>query len=348
VLFEHLAQTQVIEQSADYGVVKALLPLESSSNIKGVLLEFASLAAYCASLGITDLNSQNLMITEEGITVVDAEVVLEMSVGVAGTGLFPGFFSGPLLTSGMLVIGSFFSQGQDYIEDCLERYFEAMQRIVGAREVIINEMRQATDQKPPIPIRVLIRNTDDYVSQQSRQEIEFLPEELKQIDRGDVPYFFRYFGDDKLYYYTDEQGGFTEVNSSTDFLLKKRADFTSDLQEQFSVDRLRDKTCPLGLGEFADVFCRATGVETLKLERPGFQIDLEPDIVVVTTEHARWAIIRRRVDPRGNYVSDPRDAEFQAMREGRMPSPRAPVPLSDNLRRFEGLIFPLPNKKAKT
>jgi len=55
------------------------------------------------------------------------------------------------------------------------------------------------------PIRVLLRGTDEYV-RASTQPLwpPLLPAEIEQLRRGDIPYFFRLYGQPGIRYYADE------------------------------------------------------------------------------------------------------------------------------------------------
>lgn len=51
------------------------------------------------------------------------------------------------------------------------------------------------------PIRVLLRSTGDYVTPPAELWPPFLPAEAEQLARGDVPYFFRFYGKSGIHYY---------------------------------------------------------------------------------------------------------------------------------------------------
>jgi hypothetical protein len=75
----------------------------------------------------------------------------------------------------------------------LERHAKA----IGAVFRKLPELRET-------PIRVCLRGTDDYVLAGSRPTWPpFLDAELVQLERGDVPYFFRLYGRAGIHYYLD-------------------------------------------------------------------------------------------------------------------------------------------------
>lgn len=56
------------------------------------------------------------------------------------------------------------------------------------------------------PIRVCLRGTDDYVRSRSVPPWPpLLPAEAEQLERGDIPYFFRYYGQPGIHYYADAE-----------------------------------------------------------------------------------------------------------------------------------------------
>ncbi len=57
------------------------------------------------------------------------------------------------------------------------------------------------------PIRVCLRGTDEYVLARSSQQLwpPLLEAEAEQLARGDIPYFFRLYGQKRIYYYADPE-----------------------------------------------------------------------------------------------------------------------------------------------
>jgi hypothetical protein len=57
------------------------------------------------------------------------------------------------------------------------------------------------------PIRVCLRGTDEYVLGRTSQELwpPLLEAEAEQLARGDIPYFFRLYGQKRTYYYADRE-----------------------------------------------------------------------------------------------------------------------------------------------
>lgn len=63
-----------------------------------------------------------------------------------------------------------------------------------------------------IPIRVCLRGTDEYVQEDDESLWPpLLDEEMEQLDRGDIPYFFRLYGKRGIHYFGNEE--LTEVET---------------------------------------------------------------------------------------------------------------------------------------
>jgi len=67
-----------------------------------------------------------------------------------------------------------------------------------------NKVRDVLNKLPiqQVPIRRVLKRTRDYIAYLNGDLIaeELFPEELTQLERGDVPYFYSYFGNNELFY----------------------------------------------------------------------------------------------------------------------------------------------------
>ena len=76
---------------------------------------------------------------------------------------------------------------------CSKRHSKAIAKVVSS----VPGLRQA-------PIRVLLRSTGDYVQPDSEPRWPpLLDAETEQLERGDIPYFFRLYGKRGIHYYAD-------------------------------------------------------------------------------------------------------------------------------------------------
>ncbi len=159
---------------------------------------FGVLLAYSYVFGIRDLHRKNLVFTPTHLQVVDAEVVLTRLILPNETILLP-FKQVAWRDSG---IGALSITGpndisQENANAILDGYVEMFQHLIKNRERVLAELQGVID--PETPIRVLMRNTSEYYSAGGKSaESDFLPEEISQLVRGDIPYFFKRMGKNYL------------------------------------------------------------------------------------------------------------------------------------------------------
>lgn len=85
-----------------------------------------------------------------------------------------------------------------------EGYIEALEALEGDGAALA----QVLASQPALrraPIRVCLRGTVDYQLPPERAAPPYLPEELVQLERGDVPYFFHRYGSPGLRYFLDAE-----------------------------------------------------------------------------------------------------------------------------------------------
>ncbi|MBL92136.1 MAG: hypothetical protein CMH56_10065 [Myxococcales bacterium] len=164
--------------------------------------------AYFMALGITDILLENTKLHRGGIQLIDVECVLSNTIAIEESSLLPypeddfdgqyGLF--PLIYGvkepalfGHLALG---------LADGLISIAQHHQELVQELETALNST--AT---PPL-VRVLMRATSEYdlfLRKDIMPQVPFTPCEQEQLDRGDVPYFFKHMGDHRIQYYKDAQ-----------------------------------------------------------------------------------------------------------------------------------------------
>jgi lantibiotic modifying enzyme len=158
---------------------------------------FGVLLGYCFLFGIRDLHWGNLIAQDDHLQVVDAEVVLTNLHLPHETLLLP-FKDIGFQSCGASLLGESlakFSQRQK--GKIFAGYFDVANKILDQRESILkifpmDEMENQT-------IRVIIKNTAVYRTfAENKLTTEMLSEELAQLNRGDVPYFYKFLGNDAL------------------------------------------------------------------------------------------------------------------------------------------------------
>ncbi|MDO9180983.1 MAG: hypothetical protein Q7U04_01180 [Bacteriovorax sp.] len=75
--------------------------------------------------------------------------------------------------------------------------------------------------------------------------IPFCEDELKQLKRGDIPYYFKFLSNPKLYAYKTAEGEFEAVSAPDEFLKGINRDATDPL-ELLSVSRINNEILPTG------------------------------------------------------------------------------------------------------
>jgi hypothetical protein len=84
----------------------------------------------------------------------------------------------------------------------LETFSQVIDFYLRFKDELLIELSKLEMQK--YPIRCILKNTSIYGDHiaGSGEDLVFFKEELEQMDRGDVPYFFTYIGETKIFYLT--------------------------------------------------------------------------------------------------------------------------------------------------
>ncbi len=180
---------------------------------------FGVLLAYCYVFGIRDLHRHNLIRTPTHLQVVDAEVVLVKLLLPNETLLLPFKEIGPELAS----VGLLQTQIPEGLSDENRReifcgYFDTFACLRQGREKILGEFLSRDEEMRRVPIRHILRDTVHYRRRIAPPSDDpFFESELAQLDRGDIPYFFTFLGDGRLYAYSDPGGSFHAVEAPASF-----------------------------------------------------------------------------------------------------------------------------------
>jgi hypothetical protein len=205
-----------VEQSSDKkrGRSKAILSGKVDRPVTDEeLYAFGFLLGYCTLFGIRDLHRPNLVRGVQFLHAVDAEVVFAKLLLPCETLLLP-FKETTFERSG---VGHLFRNGRDITLDqilaLLKGYCTLFEAICSAKEGIVGALGKVTEIAQEVPIRHILRDTAVYRNIQAQQiAVELLPEEIVQLQRGDIPYFFKFMGKPELFYYTSDTGTFKTVS----------------------------------------------------------------------------------------------------------------------------------------
>ncbi len=213
------------EQSAHDNTVVAINPSQRPITTKD-FYEFGQLLGYCYYFGIQDIHKDNLLITNTGLQVVDVEQALSNLLLPNQTLLFPtdkklAWSAGiNALTQDPLELipnteAKALIDGYQSITECFFAQLSHLREILQAHESDFKNY----------PIRIFFRGTRDYANLlEKKTTIEnLLLEENIQLERGDIPYFFKFINRNQVFYYTSDSWEYNEVALPIDFI--KYVDF---------------------------------------------------------------------------------------------------------------------------
>jgi len=212
------------ETNLENGWSRPVNEVDAQAGLPGEMaFQFGSLLAYCFTFGIMDLHEGNVVLTPEGLQIIDVEVVGSKMSLPHETLLLPfkdvteefcAFVKLWDLRQNMPIEKSF---------KILEGYIYGCEFLLNINHEIISRFNQIIKLNPFVPVRVILRDTEKYRKLKYEEfDPPLIPEEKIQLDRGDIPYFFKYFNDNNLYYLTskDREKGIVSITSS----LKSRSD----------------------------------------------------------------------------------------------------------------------------
>ena len=173
-----------------------------------VLKRFGNILSYAFFWGISDLHYENLIFTPEGFQVVDCEMAYTRLNSVASTGMIPFKTRNENISALRVIKDIVEMEGHKnkFFENILDGYVEMsifilknLNKIKTLHEQIDSRILNRT------PIRILLKDTRVYQSYlKGKKSSEMLNIELTQLQRGDVPYFFKFLNDERLYYYLND------------------------------------------------------------------------------------------------------------------------------------------------
>ncbi len=184
------------------GSVEKILAEDNPTLNEDKIRNFGFLLGYCYVFGLQDLHKENLLMTKTGLQVIDLETVFANFVLPNETLLLP-FKDTTFERSGL---GALFKSNNEIspknVFTLLEGFISSLVMIEKNIDQILKDIELATEGQK-IPVRIILRDTRKY---RHWKTITFDPplfdEELVQLERGDIPYFFKYIGSEELYYYT--------------------------------------------------------------------------------------------------------------------------------------------------
>lgn len=177
----------------------------SASDTPDLMFQFGALLAYSFALGIQDLHKENVVLAAHGPQPIDAEVVLSQIRLPDETQLLKRRSENPDDTS---FLQSIRKNSNDLLIDDFTQLIDGFLQMflwVARHADEISDIIETTvkNEVTPVKVRALLRSTKIYRDHLNfASKFEFLPEEKLQLERGDIPYFFRHFDDPAIYYMT--------------------------------------------------------------------------------------------------------------------------------------------------
>jgi hypothetical protein len=190
--------------------IKSIVPSLGDNDF----FSFGQLLAYCYYFGIQDLHKDNILWSQDGLQVIDAEQAFSELLLPNQTLMLPAnreiIWSAAL---NLLKKSSLEHLSRSQARSLLDGFFELsilfIENISEITEILRQNIRDIKQQ----PIRIFFRGTREYVEALTRESIRgnFFDEETIQLSRGDVPYFFKFMGNESVFYYSSIDWEITKV-----------------------------------------------------------------------------------------------------------------------------------------
>lgn len=159
---------------------------------------FGALIAYCYIFGIRDLHKQNLIMTKTHLQAVDVEIVFTALTLPHETLLLPFKNVGYEFAGIGALVNSKEELTQEQVEQIIFGYWDLFS-LVSTKKIEFDSTL-ATLNFSEVPVRVIVRNTSEYRNLLDDPPLSVLSSEVEQMNRGDVPFYFKFVTDKNLYW----------------------------------------------------------------------------------------------------------------------------------------------------
>lgn len=181
---------------------------------------FGQLLAYCYYLGLQDMHKDNLLLSSEGLQVIDAEQAFSELLLPNQTLLLPPNHD-IAWSAGLNLLTKTPLEGlpRPEAKKVLDGFLDLTRVFVGSLDVIRSALADAELEIRSQPIRIFFRGTRKYVEHMDGRSLlaDCFEEEKIQIARGDVPYFFMRAGKEQVYCYSSDAWEYREVQTPDAF-----------------------------------------------------------------------------------------------------------------------------------
>lgn len=313
--FEKFAQLETILDSPRQGIQKRIneIPLDDMQ-VEKLLHDYMDLCAYALAFGIMDLNYENVLISQKGPVIVDVESLFFCIDSLTPTGLIAnrnmyhrssGLFK--LLPLRRIL-------PEKTVNELMDRFLSTSKIIDKCYLSVQKFFQENSKIMEKVPIRILLRNSWEYVrADVPNMQGNFYPEEIEQMKRGDIPYFFCYSSGQAIHYYKTKEYDVGVASSKvvSDYQQKYVRNFPS-----FSLNRdpeIYNKVqVPRAMLELYDLLNLFVDNPSGKYSAPTFQIELEEELVSIKTQDFHWGLIRQYVDEGNVMQKDNRLLELKS------------------------------------
>jgi lantibiotic modifying enzyme len=217
------------------------------SNLENqTFFNFGALCAYAFAFGILDLHRDNVVARSSHLQVVDVEVVLSKLILPDQTLLLPFAGIGTEKSAfSHLSCGTYVPE--QFLSSLCDGYYSFCLTLSSHAETLATCITAAIKTQKRCPIRVIIRRTREYLDRLHSGNFDGLYEsEVIQLQRGDVPYYFKLYNDSNVYYYTSKEGEFVKTRLEGPQLKLANA-IGHPIEDLLTKNRLLGELLPNGL-----------------------------------------------------------------------------------------------------
>lgn len=230
------------------GFSKQVIDSDESNDQKAHAYNLGVLIAYCYLFGIRDLHKGNVIRRKDHLQVIDAEVVLSKILLPNETLILPFKITTADDCAAKKSFNNINLIEHESLRLILSGYFDLFTAVLEKRDNIIAILSEHREKMFMVPVRHIMRDTIQYrqwLENRTVPPIAFCTDELIQLERGDIPYYFKFIGDPKLYAYKNPEGEFEAITAPDVFLKGINRDATDPI-ELLADTRLNNELLPNG------------------------------------------------------------------------------------------------------
>jgi len=181
---------------------------------------FGQLLAYCYFFGLQDMHKDNILRTSTGLQAIDVEQAFsDLLLPNQTLMLTPNKDINWSSALNLVTSRSVGHLERREAKALIDGFVALAGHLKKNLPTVIEIIASLNDDFRNQPIRVFFRGTREYTDAVSggSQIVDALEEEMIQLARGDVPYFFTFLGRNKIYYYTTADWNYAEVRVPESF-----------------------------------------------------------------------------------------------------------------------------------